>query len=1260
MNGGNDFSENGSHNALTRRAFLRVVSASAAATFLTHPALAAFELPSDELERWKSSLFKPASPRRYFSEKHADARMHLGGIGTGNFEIGVDGQFTTWQLFNTLRDGEVPFYFAIKAGNTTRLLQTAGAPDWPRIQQIEMTAEYPIAALRFHDDHLPVALELEAFTPFEPLDSSFSSKPLAVFKFRISNPTSEPQTISLAAMLANPVGYAAIGEIKNGTHPSLGSNINESFHEGRATGLFLSARSGNEPVLDKPVCIYLLKDLFVIPPDPKAGNKNHAHIDPGELNIPPLDRPKNLKVTVIGGKPFSATNLSPSAQSIIWLEDAPVDLDSVFLAGIKEAVEAGATLVFSGNQMPLLNGYASATGGKPSAETTLRPDIVFEDFERGYEKWSPEGTAFGSEPQPGPLGNQQPVSGFLGKGLVNSFVGGDDAIGKLTSQSFVIQRNFVHFLIGGGSSANTQARLIIDGKIVRAASGANSERLKRAVWDVADFDGQKAHIEIVDEQKGTWGWGHIDIDQIVFTDWPGDISSLKLVEELLPLRFSGVEKTPGKTGEVAQVVLRDPVLLPDSERSQATNGLAQFTRTIGKGKVVLLAGQLLNPTHTHSAFARQNVYAMLCSLAGANYTVTAGQSAKEPGFGTLALAALSGQVTGLSGFDDWDDAWKQFREDGRFEKFELLKASKPTERGRTTNCALASTVSVPAGGTVEIPFLFAWHYPNKYSSAGNWMGCYYAAQYRDARAVVRDAAAKYGELEKRTDSFRRTFYDSHLPYWLLDCITANSAITRHIGVVFRIANGDIYGWEGSNGSCEPTCTHVWGYEQSLARLFPDLEKDMRRIDYFHQQNADGGINNRTNVPSPPHPTGERPFTDGHASCILKAYREALNSTDESFFKEYWPHVQRAIEYLIARDAKTANGQPLGILQDDQWNTYDEALHGVTTFISGYYLAALRACEEWARRMGDEASAGRYRQIFESGQKKLIELCWNGEYFQQHLPDYARRRGEVGPGCMSDQLIGQWWAHQLGLGYIFPKEKVVSALRSIFKYNWKSDLTEWKQMPRVYAGAHDKGLVICTWPKGGRPENVMLYSDEIWTGIEYQVAAHLIYEGMIDEGFSIVRGARDRYDGVPRPPLGRNPWCEIECGGHYSRAMSSWSLLLALSGFEYDGPRASLRLNPRYQPENFKCFFSGPQGWGSFAQTVEGQIQKVSIMVKAGSMNVHTLNLKLAADTKPSKVLSYSAGKEHLLRFQVEDDFIEVHFEKKLTLTEETPLEIIVS
>jgi uncharacterized protein (DUF608 family) len=525
-----------------------------------------------------------------------------------------------------------------------------------------------------------------------------------------------------------------------------------------------------------------------------------------------------------------------------------------------------------------------------------------------------------------------------------------------------------------------------------------------------------------------------------------------------------------------------------------------------------------------------------------------------------------------------------------------------------------------------VPFLLTWHYPNKYNAAGTWMGCQYTTRWTDAREVLKDAAANLESWRAKTELFRRTFYDSTLPYWLLDCVTANAAIARHIGVVFRLANGDCYGWEGSNGCCQPTCTHVWGYEQTLARLFPDLERDMRRIDFKHQQRDNGGVNNRTEVPSPARPTGEQPFADGHASCILKAYREALNAPDESFFQEYWPHIRRGVDYLIGRDAKSHGGQPAGYLEDDQWNTYDEALHGVTTFISGYYLAALRAGEEWARRMGEAATADRFHAVFEKGQQKLVELCWEGEYFRQHLPGYEKMPGEVGPGCLADQLIGQWWAHQLGLGYILPQDKVVSALQAVFKYNFKSDLTGWKHMPRAFAGARDKGLIICTWPKGGRPGHVMLYSDEVWTGIEYQVAAHLIYEGLIEEGLAIVKAARDRYDGVPRAPMQRNPWNEIECGGHYARAMSSWSLLLALSGWQHDGPRGALRLGSRHGPGNFRGFWCGPEGWGALRQKAGAGGQQSEVEVQSGTLRLRRLTLVLTSGLNPTKAGVTVGGK----------------------------------
>src|SRR5208282_5073187 len=145
---------------------------------------------------------------------------------------------------------DVPFYFLARAGKATRLLQTRGGPDWPRIKQIAMTGEYPIATLRFSDPDLPVQVEMAAFSPFAPLDTRLSSIPAAVFVFRIHNPTDRAEEISLAALLMNPVGYDAAVRIEGHEHPNFGGNVNEVFHNVGATGLVLKAETGDEPAID--------------------------------------------------------------------------------------------------------------------------------------------------------------------------------------------------------------------------------------------------------------------------------------------------------------------------------------------------------------------------------------------------------------------------------------------------------------------------------------------------------------------------------------------------------------------------------------------------------------------------------------------------------------------------------------------------------------------------------------------------------------------------------------------------------------------------------------------------------------------------------------------------------------------------------------------------------------------------------------------------------------------------------------------------
>lgn len=147
------------------------------------------------------------------------------------------------------------------------------------------------------------------------------------------------------------------------------------------------------------------------------------------------------------------------------------------------------------------------------------PDLMIADFEGDtYGEWKVTGDAFGPGPARGTLPNQMAVEGFEGKGLVNSFFKGDASTGTLTSPEFTVERQFINFLIGGGKHENeTCINLLVDGKVVRTTSGPNdksggTERLDWQAWDVADLNGKRATIQIVDTAKG--GWGHINVDQI--------------------------------------------------------------------------------------------------------------------------------------------------------------------------------------------------------------------------------------------------------------------------------------------------------------------------------------------------------------------------------------------------------------------------------------------------------------------------------------------------------------------------------------------------------------------------------------------------------------------------------------------------------------------------------------------------------------------------------------------------------------------------
>ncbi len=1209
-------------------------------------------IPQEELDRWASKLYDGARPREYADKRLGYVMLPLGGIGTGSLAIGGDGRLVQWQIFNNFNKGAQinDSFFAVWAKPeggqpVARALQTAKLGDVPTVERLTFVGEYPFAWLAYDDAKLPVAVKLEAFNPMVPLNPKDSAIPCAIFTLTAHNAGDKPCDVALLATLQNAVGYTGHGGYQGTNFAGFVKNRNQLKSVEGLTTLSLGAEAGQPAAMAKPVRLF----THVLGRE-EAACKNLTVGRPGNR----WGLPRDL------GKSFD----------VIWLERVQGSgFGNTHIQQVADAVEAGAALLLSGRQGSLAAMFAAMprseekpAGPEPKEE---RPDILFEDFESGtYKNWKVEGKAFETGPVTGTLARQQPVSGFRGKYLVNTYVDGDGPQGTATSKPFTIERRFINFLIGGGShEGQTCMNLLVDAKVVRTACGKDQELLEQACWDVGPLAGKTAQLQIVDKASGPWG--HINIDHIVFSDKklaiPGEALTLRLAD-LLPFTCDGLapDGKPFSLKPPAEVAVPDAgVQLGPTLRLQNLK-LKENARVVlkspegdpllvegklGKGKVIVFLADLprglsWSPT---VAFALN----LVAYAAGTTFSPATGLDPAHRYWGTMALATTAKEATASAQWRDAAKLWADFAADGRLTTSE---GDQPSEPGTTWNSALAVPLRVEPGRSASATFLLAWHFPNHYyMDSGHRIGNMYNNWFKDADAVIAYLAANLDRLGAETKAYHDAIYDTSLPYYVVDAVTSQADVIRSQTCMWT-ENDEMLCFEG-NACCPMNCTHVWNYAQTMAKLFPSLERNMRQLDLGPCMNAAGMVGHRIAVPPKGPSAGEA--TDGQCGTVLKAYREYLQSPDDAWLKQWWPKIKLATQFLINKDKEAqpdANlddwvpvknrallegivkaTEPDGIIISNQWNTYDCSVFGPNPFIGSLYLAALRAAEEMAKVCGDADFAKQCRAIFERGQKNFVDLMWNEEfgYFIQTYDEKKVKGMQFGWGCHADQTMGQWWADVVGLGYILPKERVQAAVASTFKHNWRTNFRGHRQVPRVYALDSDKGLLICTWPHGRRPDPVTLYSDEIWTGIEYEVAAELIYQGLVKEGLMVVLGCRDRYDGVARPNtccnVG-NPFDEVECGTNYARAMSSWSVLLALQGYLYNGPQGILGFKPRYQPEKHRSFFTAAEGWGVFDQKRDGRQQTITIEPRYGQLALSELVFELPDGAANAKAAVTIAGK----------------------------------
>ncbi|MCG1035797.1 GH116 family glycosyl-hydrolase [Polaribacter sargassicola] len=629
-------------------------------------------------------------------------------------------------------------------------------------------------------------------------------------------------------------------------------------------------------------------------------------------------------------------------------------------------------------------------------------------------------------------------------------------------------------------------------------------------------------------------------------------------------------------------------------------------------------------------------------LKGIHYTSN-GVDPKSEQWGTMSFVSLNkGETTYRTAWQKktsrWDkkrlDFWDDFSEDGILEKRENKNANAPMG-------SLAVKTTLKAGEEKNFRFLISWHFPNRQT----WdkpgfqkhikatVGNYYTTKYADSWEVITKTIPRLKTLENSTKTFVNSLIKSDIPEEIKESALFNLAHLR-TQLAFRIKSGQLLGWEGlfdTYGSCFGSCTHVWNYEQTTAFLFGELAKTMREVEYKYATDNEGLMSFRVYLPLKEGNKWGKAAADGQMGSIMKFYRDWQLSGDDAFLKEHWPKVKKSLEFCWIPGGWDANKD--GVMEGSQHNTMDVEYFGPNPQMEFWYLGALKASEEMANYLGDKTFAKTCKKLYQKGSKWMDKNLFNGEYYEQHIEppmsadnvapslmgittgdkaiDLTSPDFQLGKGVLVDQLVGQFFAHLVGLGYLADENHIKTTLKSIMKYNYVENMASHANFHRSYALGNESALLMAAYPNG-RPAKPFPYYTEVMTGFEYTAAIGMLQEGLTEEGLLSIRNIRDRYDGKKRSPFN-----EAEAGHHYARSMVAWAGVLATTKFHYSAVEKSMSFTSKLGT----YFWSNGYSYG----TCEVKEKEVNLTVLSGSLELEQFSLE-SVGTKKIKNQTINSGK----------------------------------
>ena len=492
--------------------------------------------------------------------------------------------------------------------------------------------------------------------------------------------------------------------------------------------------------------------------------------------------------------------------------------------------------------------------------------------------------------------------------------------------------------------------------------------------------------------------------------------------------------------------------------------------------------------------------------------------------------------------------------------------------------ALASSVTLKPGQKIEVRFTLGWFFPHHINRRGEELGHSYANWFNNAAEVNQFLLKNYDAHRNGTEAFARTLADTSLGAPL--AFVWSSQLGTLVKNTWWIKDGRYSIWEGL-GCCGQSTTDVdFDGSGSIVALFPELKLGQMK-DIIRFQNEAGQVPHNYSDSFDRIDRGGYGRVDMNPQFVMMVCRDYLWTGDKDYLKALWPGVVKAMDYTGSLDT---NGDGLPD-QNCGFQTYDQwSMSGAPSYIASLWIGALRAGIRLAHDTGNAAEEQRWKALLDKASASFDRVLFNGEYYSLWVD--AERRDEM---CMSDQVAGEWFSHLMGLPTTISENNLARAVDSIWENNFSPET----------------GLHNATAPRGGR--DIPLANNHqaggVWSGIEFAFASFLMDHGRFANGAQLVEAVYRRYLRAGMP------WNHVECGSHYTRAMSSWATLLAATGFKPDLPAQSLAITPSV-PGDFHAPWVMASGFGRLSR----KRNLLTIDCHSGALGFKTL--QVIAKAKP--------------------------------------------